>query len=82
MKFRIPTFKRLLQFRLRTFLLMILGIGMLSGWIANAKVQRDRELIQISKLSNASAKAPYEIVRQSVFEEMQNQNKTIGMIFM
>jgi len=67
MKLRFPSIKRFFQFRLRTFLFMVLAAGLFCGWIANAKVQRDQELAVINQLMTASAKAPYEIVRQAVW---------------
>jgi hypothetical protein len=68
MAFRVSSIKRIFQFRLRTFLLMVLAVGLLSGWIANAKVQRDRELAVINQLMTASAKSPYEVIRQQVVQ--------------
>ncbi len=66
MKLSFPSVKRMFQFRLRTFLAILLAAGLLCGWVANAKIQRDRELAVINQFLTASAKAPYEVIRQTV----------------
>ena len=72
MKLRFPSIKRIFQFRLRTFLVMVLSAGLFCGWVANAKIQRDRELAVINQLMSASAKAPYEVVRQAAWQGAAN----------
>lgn len=65
MKLRFPSVKRIFQFRLRTFLLIVLAAGLLCGWVANEKIQRDRELAAIDQFLTASANSPYEVIRQT-----------------
>ena len=44
---------------------MVVAAGLFCGWIANAKVQRDRELAVINQFLTASSKTPYEVIRQT-----------------
>jgi uncharacterized membrane protein YciS (DUF1049 family) len=65
MKLPFRSIRRIFQFRLRTFLVLVVAAGLFCGWIANAKVQRDRELAVINQFLTASSKTPYEVIRQT-----------------
>jgi ABC-type iron transport system FetAB permease component len=83
MKLSFPSVKRIFQFRLRTFLVIVLAAGLFCGWVANEKIQRDRELAAIDQFLTASATTPYEVIRQTVSHQNANGGiPTPGLILL